>query len=474
MINKLLSNVTFHFLPKAMMGGIAFFLFLTVCSSVYGQTFFNFQSNLRTAENKPLAYDIFLNVKGDGTAAARVAFKDPVTGKSRMVKVNLVDNTFPDRSDTDKVVNLLPFGDAYNENNAPEKGFLTPRFQFNKTNTYSGLADATAKVYYSFNNKQWYEPIANTYQIIPYGTQLAQFVKRFFYKNEEFYQSFFSVAVPLLTAKEKGRKLFLIAIAATDDPKIGETTRTDLISVQGFFPDQIWRWGVDFHYKEITGKDFTKKAVNAAIDNLKPGPKDIIVLYYSGHGFRYTDDTSKYPRLALVSSGSQSPDNDNLSLEDIYKRILTKKALVSIVLADCCNQDYGSSPPVGKVQQKNAASPGSPTPLNLVNWRALFLPDKPLSILACAAEKDQLAAGNELLGGFFTHFMQNEMQKSLVGTFNYGESSWTSILNNAKEYTRRQALTAECKDGPCDGDRSLQQPEFKVTSGKPPLQKLQH
>jgi hypothetical protein len=462
---RIFSNAVLCFLPKAIRGGVAFLLLMVVYGGVCGQTLFNFQSNLRTANNKPLAYNIFLFVNWDGTAAARIAFKDPVTGKNRIVKLSLIDNKFPDNSDTDKVVNLMPFGDVFNENDRPEKSIVVPRFQFIKPVNYEGISTAAAKVYYSYDNKQWFAPISNTAKVLTDQKETTALVKLFFDKSEQFYHYYLNVGVPPIVRKEMGRKLFLITVAATEDPKIGLSTQRDLMSIQGFYPDEIKAMGIDLHRTELIGKDFTKHAVNVAINNLKPGPKDIVMFYYSGHGFRYTDDTSKYPRIALVASGSQSPDNDNLSLEDIYKRILKKRAWVSIVLADCCNEDYGSSPPIGPVQEKPEAAPGEPTAVNLLVWRSLFLPDKPLSVLACAAEKNQLAAGNEKLGGFFTHFMQTELQKGFYGKYSNYESSWVRILNNAKEYTRRQALTADCvPGGPCDGDRSLQRPAFKVVS----------
>jgi hypothetical protein len=449
---------------------------MAFCTSAYGQVFFYFEAKVLTADKKPLTYNIFLNSKWDGSAAARINFKDPATGKSRLVKLSLVDNDFPDASDTDKVVNLLPFGDAYDESDKPEKNFMFPRFQFTKTKSYGNLVGAAAKVYFSYNNKQWYAPISSTYQEFEYrtdgpaGLKTQALVKRFFNKNEAFYQGYFNMNNPKFTADEKRRKMFFLFIAATDDPKIGITTQIDLIhfqdfllSVDGGTPLNPDRLGFTISSDEVSGKNFTKKAVNNAIDKLKPGPRDIVFIYYSGHGFRYSDDTSKYPRIALVANGSQSPDNDNIAVEDIYKRVLKKGARVTIVLADCCNENYGSSPREGKSQPQYANAPAY-TPMNYTNARALFLPSKPVAILACAAEKDQLAAGNVQLGGFFTHFIYTELRNSIYDRYGYAEASWTRILNNAKEYTRRQALTADCKGGPCDGDRSLQRPLFIVTT----------
>src|SRR5580698_9105656 len=91
------------YLLKAVRCSIAFFLLIILCTNGYGQTYFYIQSELHTADNKPLAYNIFLNVASDGTASARIAFKDPVTGKNRLVKQNYVDNDFPESSYADSI-----------------------------------------------------------------------------------------------------------------------------------------------------------------------------------------------------------------------------------------------------------------------------------------------------------------------------------------------------------------------------------
>lgn len=459
-------NIRSHFLPKAIKRIIALFLLLLFCKSGYSQLFYSIETKLHTTDNKPLTYRIFLKLADDGsTAAARIAFKDPVTGKSRMVKQYYVNNDFPDKSYSDTVVYLLPFGTAFNDNDVAEKNFVTPRFLFYKSKSMM-LPDAKVKVQYSYNNQQWFSQDSGKSEAISWDRtkRLQALVKEFFSKDEAFYKSTFNIPRTWLNADEAHRTIHLIAIGATNDPDIGETTQTDLYRVHDLFITDAPNWRNKFEYTEISGKNFTKKAVNDAIDKLKPLPKDVVIIYYSGHGFRYTDDVSPYPRMALVANAHQSPDDANLGVEDIYKRILKKGARVNIVLADCCNEEYGTIAPPGMSQLPPQAAPGSPPPLNLDNWRALFVPNHPLSVLACAAEKTQLAHGDLNLGGYFSNFAVTELYKSLYGNPADGEASWTRLLNIAKEYTRRQALTAPCKGGgPCVGDRSLQLPMGKVS-----------
>jgi hypothetical protein len=467
MSTDLLKNAGNCLLLKIAKGSIVLFLLMILCNCCYGQISFYVQSKLKTADGKPLAYDIFLKLAGDGTASARISFKDPVTGKKRLIQQNYIDNDFPDDSYNDSVTYLMPFGDAFNENDLPEKNFVTPKFEFYKKKGDGNIGDATPKVLYSYNKQQWFPPVSGSFEIktfIDNSSQKAFFIK-FYRPNESFYKNYFNVYTPLLTAAESRRKIFLLAVAATDDPKIGATTQVDLQSWETLFTYLLGK--PNFQYTKITGKDFTKKAVDDAIDKLKPGPGDVVLFYYSGHGFRYTGDVSEFPRMALVANGDQSPDNANLSLEDVYNRIRKKGPRETIVLAECCNENYGAAPPAGKVRPYAEGTSAAIPRLNLDNFRALFLSGRKLDVLACAAEKNQLAAGNWHLGGFFTDSVIGELNKSLYIGAGDGESSWARILNNAKEHTRRQALSAPCNGGPaCDGDRSLQLSDFKVNAVK--------
>jgi hypothetical protein len=458
------NGIVFFLLKAVGKCSVAFFLLAAFFSSSHGQTYFYIQSKLQTTDKKPLAYDIFLRIEFNGTASARISFKDPVTGKNRLIKQNYIDNDFPDRSYNDKTIYLMPFGFAYNEKDNPEKNFVTPRFQFDKGSDMN-LATALKKVFYSYDNQQWFLPVSGSFINMPSLSGQVALVKRFYKQNELFYKYALDAYTPILTAEENRRQFFLITIDATNDPQIGPTTLIDQQNLETNLVNYFLALRVGFNFKKIDGQNFTKKVVNDAIDNLKPGPKDIVMLLYSGHGFRYNDDVSDFPRMALVASAEKSPDDANLALEEVYNRILKKGAMVTIVLADCCNEKYGAAPPVGVPQPPIEASPGPPPPLNSDSFRALFIPKHRISVLACASEKNQLAAGNEVLGGFYSHFLVSELFKSLWGNTGEGEISWNMILDNVKEYTRRQALTAPCgKDAPCDGDRSLQRPQFKVSA----------
>jgi hypothetical protein len=57
------------------------------------------------------------------------------------------------------------------------------------------------------------------------------------------------------------------------------------------------------NYVEISGAKFGKANVEAALDNLKPGLNDIVIFYYSGHGYSNDQQSTKlYPQFDLRQS----------------------------------------------------------------------------------------------------------------------------------------------------------------------------
>ena len=437
--NRLSSKVLFLLLPFV----------LLLCITAKSQSYYYFECNLQTADSLPLNYFIFLTVDVNSTASARILFKDAYTGNKKMVKQNYIDSVYGGMDSSSNIRYLLPVGIAYNTDNTEDTGFIQPRFVFEKQVTDSNLFFAPTAIEYAAANGRWQQATTTLNQQKTYTELSAQqnFVKLFFSPAESFYKYLFNIDKRGLNNIEKKTCLFLIAVANTNDASIGVTSQKDLDKITGIFTGMAEGLGIQFHLKKISGSSFSKKAVDDAINNwLKPGPADIVVFYYSGHGFRYTTDLSKYPRISLRTSTLQNLDLNNLMLETIYNRIVAKGARVNIVLSDCCNDDIGLPQPVGRLPLVTRSASEN-TNLNIDNCKALFFPNHTVNVLVNSAEKGQLATGNPTLGGFFTNFLQAQLSKSLYG--NQGETSWLRLLLNAKESARWQALSALCDDKRC-------------------------
>src|SRR5947207_6809397 len=98
--------------------------------------------------------------------------------------------------------------------------------------------------------------------------------------------------------------------------------------------------GIRILSKTISGKEYNKKDVETAINNLKPSSNDIVVFYYSGHGFRMPENSRRFPnlkiknfrndrsnfrdRLAWINKDRQDNITYSFDIEDNFEPITSK------------------------------------------------------------------------------------------------------------------------------------------------------
>lgn len=301
---------------------------------------------------------------------------------------------------------------------------------------------------------------------------ISYFLKRFKYKAAGIIVILLAILVisngyaqPHYEAKEKVElyknesqgRMFLITVIDSDDDSIGKRCEQDLDDVIYAFED-LADW-LDVKLEDpkiIKGDKFSKAAVNDALDNWlksqQPGRNDIVVFYYSGHGFRYPTDASEYPRMWLKTANDKNPKTTNLRMEeDIYDRIIKMGAGVNIVLSDCCNTtDAGDianfdavTVPTHKREKHKREKPRDADPDNDIdNADKLFIPDHPLSILATAAGKGEFAGGKSDVGGFFTNYLLEALSECIYET--RLEPAWQNIFKYADGNASYWARSAEC------------------------------
>ena len=273
-------------------------------------------------------------------------------------------------------------------------------------------------------------------------------------------------------------RMYLIAVIDTDDKDIGKRCESDLDEVTFAFEDLAGWLDVEETIKIIKGDEFNKAAVNDAIDNWLPSQQlnkdDIVFFYYSGHGFRYPEDVSEYPRMWLKTSEDQNIATTNLRMEeDIYDRIVKMGAGVNIILSDCCNTtaagdnaDYDNVivPNSPKVAHKRPNSRQANSDDEMDNGDKLFIPEKPFSILATAAAKGEFAGGKAENGGFFTAYFLQALSKCIYDT--EIEPAWENIFDYTNEKAGYWARSAACpKAKHNEQGRCVQTAKFKKTEG---------
>ena len=451
---------------------LCFIAFCFVCSSAKSQSYYYFQNEIPTKSGDILNYKTLLTIQPDGNATARIQYNAGPDHKLFLYQVSLSDSVINQTDTLNRV--LIPNAVSQPLLNKDSVNFFVPRFVFEKKFDSKGYYYEPLAVEVMSNRNEWSTAKTlisqfKTYEDLRNDEQL---VSSFYFESDEFYQYIFSEKTRGIVSPRK-EKMFLIIAANTNDETVGKSAKTDLQNVSSLFNKLAENVGIKTIIRiYISGKDFNKTSLNAALAQLelaRPSSNDIVIFYYSGHGFRLPDDKSLYPNISFRNAKNRKDNvvGDYLPLEDVYKRISALKPNVCLVLGDCCNADIYQNPVIGSdlIQPKGGGFLGA---FNPKAAEKLFFPNAPVSIIIGSVEEEHLSLGNPKIGGYFTHFFTAELEKNLWGfysnnLFSIGNQSnvmWLQILIAARKNTYWKSKSIQC--GKTPNDRCIQQAVINI------------
>ena len=216
--------------------------------------------------------------------------------------------------------------------------------------------------------------------------------------------------------------------------------------------------GIGFESQSISGSSYNKNnVVNTLARKITPGPQDIVVFYYSGHGYRLPKDTKRYPFIDLRAKPTDNYLTECLNIEAVFATIKRKNARLNLVISDCCNS---------LVETPNAAGTGLSgtkslgTNFSFNNVKTLFLNPTPMSILATAADVDQKATSNNYYGGFFTNLLLRSLNS--YGSIFQTLPNWQQVLTSARNQTSSLASKTYCAEPDIRENLCNQAPIFSI------------
>ncbi|MFH1059980.1 MAG: caspase family protein [Pseudomonadota bacterium] len=243
-----------------------------------------------------------------------------------------------------------------------------------------------------------------------------------------------ALAVPA----QAGRGLaLLVGVGRFADPALPDLTYAgqDVDMVRTWLADPL---GGGFAQGDITvlrDGQATRTAVQAAIARLAAaaGPNDLVLLYFSSHGF-YTQEQvvgivchDTHTTGAFSAQGSPIVDRSTaLTRDDLYGFLRDLPARQRAVIVDACHSAELTEP-------LDQALPGSLTAEDPPGW-----PSRVTLVLASCLEAQKAWESKELGGSIFTYFLLEGLRANggdLVGAFQH-----------AKRQTEQQA---QCEKGWC-------------------------
>ena len=126
--------------------------------------------------------------------------------------------------------------------------------------------------------------------------------------------------------------LHALFVIDTNDANIGQMVARDL----GIMGDEVQKiaqaTGLKLNDRVYKGRDFTTKNVIDAVRSIAPGQDDVVLFYYSGHGFRTKKKNTRWPYL-YFHNNPPNPVDFGWVVDEMGR----KGARLTVVLTDSCN-----------------------------------------------------------------------------------------------------------------------------------------
>ncbi len=169
--------------------------------------------------------------------------------------------------------------------------------------------------------------------------------------------------------------------------------------------------------RKLNGHTLSETIQNASIAS-----DDVVLFYYSGHGFRTYAMNNIWPNVYFTNTQEEIP------VETLVGALLQKQASLYIVLADCCNNYIKEIIPQGRYLKRRSVPPKTRVRATLKN---LFSQENKL-ILASGAVPGSLSWATEK-GSIFTNALVKSLQSEA-----YEESpDWERVLQRTATLCRK-------------------------------------
>lgn len=279
-----------------------------------------------------------------------------------------------------------------------------------------------------------------------------EYISQFFGEDEKEYQMMLNginVAKQTNTAIAKSAPtpsapntpvFHLLIVANTQVSDIGTACRRDLSNIKGEFNAIAKVLGMKIDEHIISDDSYNKENVSNMIQNLKAADNDVILFAYTGHGFRFDNQTDKYPNIDLSASNYDDITKNYLALSDIYNAISSKGARLNLILSDCCNTPIGREAPMINA---NTLYSRANSNFDINRLRTLFLESKG-NVLATAASPGE-ASWCSQSGGFFLLSMIESL-RSQISPLETAAPSWERLIQQAVNSAHSKSVSnASCK-----------------------------
>ena len=231
----------------------------------------------------------------------------------------------------------------------------------------------------------------------------------------------------LLPSNVEAQEVHALLVIMDADKKIGASVETDKENVRDFLRKVDRVYNTDITVLRSSAGDTTISNIRREIRALRPGPDDVVLFYFSGHGGMMSENDR---RTFLAVSDPAEPTNprlhEKLLRSDVENDMTAHNSRLQIIITDCCS-NYP--------RHRGARNYGTFAGVRMMNpmIKNLFGEHKGLLHVNGATE-GQYAWGLPQTGGIFTDGLiaaisdKSDLNKD-------GFLEWSEVLRIAKENT---------------------------------------
>lgn len=384
----------------------------------------------------------FYILNGDGTGTMRMNISD-TSGQMKQTADCIIKSGYPrdDRGNYDfsrlfyAVKNITPLSA-----DTTGTGLITnTRFWFKK-NATTGYFEPAMISTLDETGKE-IPGVMNNYRLLVTKDLTRDFVLRYYTKQDDLYQNLFETGSRSGPDELKNAKLYFLAVIDTEDSSIGNDCKKDLENQTAYFARIAKNLGIEMIPKQLLGKQLSRVNVLKMLKQVNPSSIDILVFYYSGHGYS-REDGRLFPYMDLrVNKKLRMAKEDQLSIEEVFDSVVNgKRARLNLVISDCCNWHPTA---VNAQSPKTFTHRGEAAGYSLENIRTLFMNQNRVSLLITAAAKGQVSAGNSSDGGLFTSQFRETLDKYMSN--NFKGAQWDTVAESIQEQTTESASYGQCE-----------------------------
>ena len=223
------------------------------------------------------------------------------------------------------------------------------------------------------------------------------------------------------------QKIHAILCGATNVSDIGKGCQSSMTMMENALTYVGTQTGMEVEFTLLTGNDFIKEKIDAAVENVRPGANDVVFFYSTSHGFNYNNNVSRFTFIGAHPNKIEMTKSElqhfGMSLEhDIYAPLLTKNARLTIAMSEACNTVVDIPAP----SRYNAMNVNIQKRL-----KELFVEAKG-SAVSTSSRVDQRSWTDPEDGGIYTNMFIEAMNEVIASK---NKATWDDVFDKTESMT---------------------------------------